>query len=48
MIFKLLYTPTANNQIDLIENDPALADIAKADGKTLGLIETNLRYPITL
>lgn len=40
---KLRFTPTADEQLDRIENDPSLKGVLKQVGKTLGYLETNLR-----
>ncbi len=40
---KLLFTPTANIQLNKIENDPSLQGVLKQVRKTLGYLETNLR-----
>jgi hypothetical protein len=41
---KLRFTPTANDQLTIIENDPALKGVLKQVRKTLGYLETNLRH----
>lgn len=40
---KLRFTPTADEQLDRIENDPSLKGVLKQVGKTLGYLETDLR-----
>lgn len=40
---KLRFTPTANEQLNKLENDPALRGVYRQVRKTLGLLETNLR-----
>lgn len=45
MRFQLLYTPEARAQVEALEKNSAKAAVYKAVGKTLGLIETNLRHP---
>lgn len=40
---KLRFTPTADEQLDRIENDPSLKGVLKQVRKTLGYLETNLR-----
>jgi hypothetical protein len=40
---ELRYTPTANEQLERLENDPALKGVLKQVRKTLGYLETNLR-----
>lgn len=40
---KLRLSPTANEQLARIENDPSLEGVLKQIRKTLGLLETNLR-----
>jgi hypothetical protein len=42
---KLLFTPTADQQLAALENDPAQAAICKQVKKTLGYLETDLRHP---
>jgi len=41
---KLRFTSTANEQLTIIENDPALRGVLKQVRKTLGYLETNLRH----
>ena len=41
---KLRFSPTANKQLTIIENDPALKGVLKQVRKTLGYLETNLRH----
>ena len=45
MKFELQYTQTANNQLDELENNPAMEKQAKAVAKTLALLSTNIRHP---
>lgn len=40
---ELRFIPAADEQLDEIENDPALKGILKQVRKTLGYLETNLR-----
>ena len=40
---ELRYTPTADEQLSRIENDPSLRGVLKQVRKTLGYLETNLR-----
>jgi hypothetical protein len=40
---ELRFTPTADEQLDRIENDPSLKGVLKQVRKTLGYLETNLR-----
>ena len=40
---KLRFTPTADEQLSTLENDPALKGVLKQVRKTLGYLETNLR-----
>jgi hypothetical protein len=40
---KLRFTPTANEQLAIIENTPALKGVLKQIRKTLGYLETNLQ-----
>jgi hypothetical protein len=40
---KLLFTPTANQQLKSLEGNPALKGVLKQVNKTLGYLETNLR-----
>ena len=40
---ELRFTPTANEKLDIIENDPSLKSVLKQVRKTLGYLETNLR-----
>lgn len=40
---ELRFTPTANEQLNRIENDPSLRGVLKQVRKTLGYLETNLR-----
>jgi hypothetical protein len=40
---ELRYTPTADEQLSRIENNPALKGILKQVRKTLGYLETNLQ-----
>ena len=40
---KLFFTPTANEQLKLIEGNPALVGVLKQIKKTFGYLETNLR-----
>jgi len=40
---ELRFTPTADLQLKLIENDPALKGALRQIRKTLGYLETNLR-----
>jgi hypothetical protein len=40
---ELRFTPTANEQLDRIENTPSLKGVLKQVRKTLGYLETNLR-----
>ena len=40
---ELRFTPTANEQLNRIENDPSLRGALKQVRKTLGYLETNLR-----
>jgi len=44
-MFALIFTPQADEDLREIGNNPAKKNILKAVRKTLGLIETNLRYP---
>lgn len=39
----LRFTHTADKQLAITENDPALVDVLKQVRKTLGYLETNLR-----
>jgi hypothetical protein len=39
---KLLFTPTANEQLNSIEGNPALVGVLKQVRKTLGYLQTNL------
>ena len=43
MYRELRFTPTANAQLERIENEPALKRILSQVRKTLGYLETNLR-----
>jgi len=43
MRHKLRFTPTADEELYRIENDPALKGVLKQVRKTLGYLETNLR-----
>jgi hypothetical protein len=40
---KLHFTPTADEQLSTLENEPALKGVLKQVRKTLGYLETNLR-----
>lgn len=40
---KLRFTPTADEQLTRIENDPSLKGVLRQVRKTLGYLETNLR-----
>ena len=40
---RLRFTPTADRQLAILENDPALKGVLKQVRKTLGYLETNLR-----
>ena len=40
---ELRFTPTADEQLDELENDPSLAGVLKHVRKTLGYLETDLR-----
>jgi hypothetical protein len=40
---KLRFTPTADEQLTIIENNPALKGVLKQVRKTLGYLETNLQ-----
>jgi len=40
---ELRFTPTADEQLDRIENDPSLKGVLKQVRKTLEYLETNLR-----
>ncbi len=40
---ELRFTPTANEQLDRIENTPSLKGVLKQVRKTLGYLETNLQ-----
>jgi hypothetical protein len=42
---KIAFTPTADQQLTVLENDPSTVAICKQVRKTLGLLETNLRHP---
>ena len=42
---ELRFKPTANDQLTIIENTPALKGVLKQVKKTLGYLETNLRSP---
>lgn len=42
---KLLFTPTADQQLTALENDPAKSAILKQVQKALGFLETNPRHP---
>lgn len=42
---KLLFTPRANQDLELLENDKSKKRILKAVLKTLALMEHNLRHP---
>jgi methylmalonyl-CoA mutase cobalamin-binding subunit len=42
---KIVFTPTADQQLTAIENAPSTAAVCKQVKKTLGLIKTNLRHP---
>ncbi len=44
-MFELIFTPQANSDLREIEIDPSKKNILKAVRKTLGLMETNPRYP---
>lgn len=44
-MYTLLFTETANKQLDNLETNPALKARAKSVQKTLGLLETNPRHP---
>jgi len=44
-MFELIFTPQADEDLQEIDNDPSKRDVLKAVRKTLGLMETNLRYP---
>lgn len=45
MNFEIRYTEEADEQLDELENNPALSKILKAVSKTLGLMETNIKHP---
>ena len=42
---KLVFTPTADEQLTALENSPAKAAVCKQVKKTLGYLETNSRHP---
>ena len=42
---KLLFTPIADRQLAVLENDPAKAAVLKQVQKALGHLETNPRHP---
>jgi hypothetical protein len=43
--FKLQFTPEADSNLSLLENNPSLDAQYKAVTKCLGYMETNLRHP---
>ncbi len=45
MRFSLFYTPTADAQLDALEQDKGSAKRCRAVKKTLGFMETNLKHP---
>lgn len=45
MSFKLNFTEEANDDLDQLENNPALSKRLKAVRKALGYLETNPRHP---
>ncbi len=45
MNFRLLFTTKADQQLSLLEENPALKKQVKAVRKTLGFMEVNLRHP---
>lgn len=45
MGFRLLFTPTAENQLDILESYPSLVSQLKAVRKALGFLETNPWHP---
>lgn len=45
MTFELIFTDEAKANLKVLENDPSKKAILKVVRKTLGLMETNLRYP---
>jgi hypothetical protein len=45
MIFELLFTEQADEDLAELEAHPAKRAVLKAVQKTLGLMETNLRHP---
>ena len=44
MNLKLLFTPTADEQLTELENNPAQKAVLKAVQKSLGYMETNLKH----
>ncbi len=44
MIFELIFTDEAKANLKALEKDPSKKAVLKAVRKTLGLMETNLRY----
>lgn len=44
-MFKLIYSPTADAQMDALEANNALRKRCKAAQKTLGYLATNRRHP---
>ena len=42
---KIVFTPTADQQLTALEIDLSTAAVCKQVKKTLGLLETNLRHP---
>lgn len=45
MSFKLMFTDESNNDMDKLENNPALSKRLKAVRKALGYLEINPRHP---
>lgn len=45
MLFKLIFTEKAENQVQELENNPAQKRILKEVRKALGSMQTNLRHP---
>jgi hypothetical protein len=42
---KILFTPTADEQLTALQDDPSAAAVCKQVNKALGLLETNPRHP---
>jgi len=42
---RLKFTPTADQQLTTLENDPACAAVCRQVKKALGFLETNPRHP---